>query len=157
MYPPVHENKPLTESFERLEMLWERYPKYHGMTTFSTLDALLEEHESYRTDFEEDIRQEYLDNRYDRFLVQLSWQDLPYRYATKRLIEREGAFLENPYLKEFMSQFEGLDTEHKAFFLLSLTSRSIVLLTSFIFSLFFSRSRYFSTSRSFLSLSFSIR
>ena len=51
MYPPIHEKPTNTYSFDRLRMLWERYPQYHEMTTFSTLDALLEEHESYQKDF----------------------------------------------------------------------------------------------------------
>ena len=44
MYPPIHERKPFSFSFKRLDMLWERYPQFHERTTFSTLDALLEEH-----------------------------------------------------------------------------------------------------------------
>ena len=82
LYPPVHEKTPLTFSFDRIEMLWERYPQYHEMAAFSTLDALLQDHESWQKDFE-DLRKEYEENQYDRFLVQLSWADLPYRYATK--------------------------------------------------------------------------
>ena len=53
MYPPIHEKKEQPLSYKRLDMLWERYPQFHEMTTFSTLDALLEEHESYRKDFDE--------------------------------------------------------------------------------------------------------
>ena len=82
LYPPVHEKTPLTFSFDRIEMLWERYPQYHEMAAFSTLDALLQDHESWQKDFG-DLRKEYEENQYDRFLVQLSWADLPYRYATK--------------------------------------------------------------------------
>ena len=85
LYPPVHEKTPLTFSFDRIEMLWERYPQYHEMAAFSTLDALLQDHESWQKDFG-DLRKEYEENQYDRFLVQLSWADLPYRYATKKLI-----------------------------------------------------------------------
>ena len=69
MYPPIHEKPTITYSFDRLRMLWERYPWYHEMTTFSTLDDLLEEHESYQKDFE-DLREEYISNDYERFLVQ---------------------------------------------------------------------------------------
>ena len=57
MYPPVHKRPPEASAFDRLQMLWERYPRYHEMTTFATLEALLEEHESYREDFE-DLREE---------------------------------------------------------------------------------------------------
>ena len=51
MYPPIHEKTARISSFERLDMLWDRYPRYHEKTTFSTLDDLLEEHASYQTDF----------------------------------------------------------------------------------------------------------
>ena len=70
MYPPVHERPEDIRSFDRLEMLWERYPRYHEMTTFSTMEALLSEHESWQEEFE-DVRREYDDNGYDRFLNQL--------------------------------------------------------------------------------------
>ena len=118
-YPPFHEKPPLSFSFDRLDMLWERYPQYHGMTTFSTFDALLEEHKSWRTDFEEagDLREEYEENRYDRFLVQLSWSDLPYRYETRKLIEHAGAREENPYVNAFLEQFADIDTGRKACFI----------------------------------------
>lgn len=87
LFPPIHEKIQTDYSFDRLEMLWERYPRYHDMSTFSTMDALLEEHTSWQEDFE-DVREEYESNHYERFLVQLSWADLPYRYATKKLIEK---------------------------------------------------------------------
>jgi len=87
LYPPIHEKIQTDYSFDRLEMLWERYPRYHDMSTFSTMDALLEEHTSWQEDFE-DVREEYESNHYERFLVQLSWADLPYRYATKKMIEK---------------------------------------------------------------------
>ena len=115
MYPPIHEKPTITYSFDRLRMLWERYPQYHEMTTFSTLDALLEEHESYQKDFE-DLREEYISNDYERFLVQLSWSDLSYRYATMKLIEND-EFSSNPYVDAFLSQFEDIDTDRKACFL----------------------------------------
>ena len=89
MYPPIHEKTARISSFERLDMLWDRYPRYHEKTTFSTLDDLLEEHASYQTDFA-DLRDEYVSNGYDRFLVQLSWSDLAYRQATRELIEAAG-------------------------------------------------------------------
>jgi hypothetical protein len=41
MYP-VHRKPAASFSFDRLDMLWERYPQYHERTTFSTLEALLE-------------------------------------------------------------------------------------------------------------------
>ena len=115
MYPPIHEKPTITYSFDRLSMLWERYPWYHEMTTFSTLDDLLEEHESYQKDFE-DLREEYISNDYERFLVQLSWSDLSYRYATMKLIEND-EFSSNPYVDAFLSQFEDIDTDRKACFL----------------------------------------
>ncbi len=116
MNPPIHEKPPENYSFDRLNMLWERYPKYHKMSAFSTLDALLTEHESYREDFE-GLRDEYLSNHYDRFLVQLSWADLPYRHATKGLVEEYDPFLANPYVEAFMGQFSGIDTKKNACFL----------------------------------------
>lgn len=115
MYPPIHEKPTITYSYDRLRMLWDRYPQYHEMTTFSTLDALLLEHESYQKDFE-DLREEYISNDYERFLVQLSWSDLSYRYATMKLIEND-EFSSNPYVDAFLSQFEDIDTDRKACFL----------------------------------------
>ena len=127
MYPPIHPKPPRISTFERLDMLWERYPQYHDRTTFSTLEALLEEHESYRKDFDE-LREEYEANDYERFLVQLSWADLSYRYETRKLIEEQSAlpepdagpaaaFAPNPYVEAFMEQFDGIDTDKKACFL----------------------------------------
>ena len=115
-YPPVHEKPEEDFSWERLLMLWEKYPQYHEPRTFATMEALLLEHESWRADFE-GLRQEYEDGQYDRFLVQLSWADLPYRYATKERIEAAGAERENPYVQAFMRQFAGIDTDRKACFL----------------------------------------
>ena len=86
MYPPIHEKPQITYSFDRLDMLWDRYPQFHEMSTFATLEELLTEHESYRKDFDE-LREEYESEGYDKFLVQLSWSDLPYRRATKEFIE----------------------------------------------------------------------
>ena len=97
-------------------MLWERYPQYHEKTVFSTLDELLEEHESYREDFE-DVREEYISGQYGRFLVQLSWADLAYRHEMGALIRRRGDFEENPYVLRFMEQFSDLDTGRNACFL----------------------------------------
>ena len=117
LYPPIHEKIVTDYSFKRLEMLWERYPQYHDMTTFSTMEALLEEHSSWQEDYE-DVQEEYESNHYERFLVQLSWADLPYRYAAKTLIEKTGqSDLKNPYVNAFMEQFTGIDTDHYACFL----------------------------------------
>lgn len=46
-YPPTHEKPSDDLSFDRLDMLWKRYPQYHERTTFSTMEELLEEHESW--------------------------------------------------------------------------------------------------------------
>lgn len=119
LYPPIHEKTPYTFSFERLDRLWDRYPQYHEMTTFSTMEQLLEEHPSWGEDFE-DLREEYEAGQYDRFLIQLSWADLPYRYATRKLIEVAGAdnsASANPYVAAFLEQFAELDTDRKACFL----------------------------------------
>ena len=116
MYP-VHKKPAASFSFDRLDMLWERYPQYHERTTFSTLEALLDEHESYRKDFDEEIRNEYVENGFDRFLVNLSWSDLAYRYETRKLIERIDIPDRNEYVDSFMEQFSSLDTDHKAGFL----------------------------------------
>ena len=116
MYPPFHEKPARITSFERLDLLWDRYPRYHEKTTFSTLDDLLEEHASYQTDFA-DLRDEYVSNGYDRFLVQLSWSDLAYRQAMRELIEAGGPFAPNPFVDAFMAQFRDLDTDKKACFL----------------------------------------
>ena len=116
MYP-IHEKPAVSFSFDRLDMLWERYPKYRERTTFSTLEALLEEHESYQRDFDDILREEYLKNDYGRFLVNLSWADLAYRHATKELIAGSGPFPKNSYVEAFMEQFNNIDTDHKACFL----------------------------------------
>lgn len=116
MYPPVHEKTIYPSSFERLDMLWDRYPQYHEMTVFTTLEDLLAEHESFQKDFE-DVREEYISNHYDRYLIRLSWEDLPYRYAARKLIEEKGAFEQNAYVKAFMEQFMHIDTDRKAVFL----------------------------------------
>ena len=119
MYPPIHTKPEAKYSFDRLNMLWNRYPQYRTMSTFATLDELLEEHESYRKDFD-DLREEYIEGNYDRFLIQLSWSDLPYRYATMNLIEEafpDAALQPNPYVDAFMEQFTDIDTDHKACFL----------------------------------------
>ena len=107
----------MTLSYDRLNMLWDRYPRYHEMTTFASLNTLLEDHASWNKDFEEGLREEYISKEYDQFLVQLSWSDLPYRYASKSLIEKAGSFAVNPYVCAFMEQFEQLDTDRKACFL----------------------------------------
>ena len=116
MNPLIHPKPPVSFSFDRLEMLWERYPQYHEMTTFSTMEELLPEHESWKTDFE-DLRGEYDAGAYDRFLVQLALTDLPYRHAAMDLIRKDGPLAANPYVAAFMEQFAGLDTDRKACFL----------------------------------------
>lgn len=125
-YPKIHKvPDPLVPpDFSRLDMLWERYPRYHDMQTFATLERLLEEHESYLEDFDDEIRAEYVANDYDRFLVRLSWDDLPYRQATRKLIEaaenRSSSTqksVNNSYVTRFMDQFRGWDTDHKAYFI----------------------------------------
>ena len=97
-------------------MLWERYPQYREMSPFSSLDALLEEHESWQKDFD-GLRDEYVSNDYDRFLVQLAWSDLPYRHATKELVKASDPFVPSPYVTAFMKQFAEYDTDRKACFL----------------------------------------
>ena len=116
MYPPVHHKPEPSFSYDRLNMLWDRYPHYHTMSTFASLDELLDDHESYRKDFD-DLKEEYLDNEYEHFLVNLSWADLPYRYATKEQIELAGPISSNPYVEAFLAQFQDLDTDKKACFL----------------------------------------
>ena len=116
MAPPVHPREKEKLSFDRLSLLWDRYPRYHERRTFTSLEALLEEHASYRKDFE-DVREEYEADQLDRFLVRLSWDDLPYRQATRALIEKKGDLSPNPYVEAFMDQFRDLDTDRKACFL----------------------------------------
>ena len=53
MNPTIHDKPTYLFSYDRLDMLWSRYPQHHEMTTFTTLDSLLDEHESYRQDFED--------------------------------------------------------------------------------------------------------
>ena len=104
-------------------MLWERYPAYHERKTFTDLDGLLDRHASCREDFK-DLREEYEANHYENFLVQLSWSDLAFRYATRDRILKREKFLnpghsipENPYVKAFMDQFSDLSTDRTAYFL----------------------------------------
>lgn len=116
LYPIIHKRPQVSDSFERLDMLWERCPQYRERTVFSSMEELLAEHESWQKDFE-DVREEYESGQYERFLVRLSWSDLPYRYATKQLIEGSPALAENPYVEAFMEQFRDIDTDYKACFL----------------------------------------
>jgi hypothetical protein len=116
MYP-IHKKPTASYSFDRLDMLWERYPQYHERTTFGSLEDILEEHESYQKDFDDELRDEYLGNNYDHFLVNLSWSDLAYRYATKELITASPSIPANSYVESFMEQFSHLDTDHNACFL----------------------------------------
>ncbi|MBO5521727.1 MAG: hypothetical protein J5973_08650, partial [Eubacterium sp.] len=116
MYPTIHDRPSDPLSFERLDMLWEKYTQYRSMEPFSTLDALLEEHPSWQTDFEE-FRDEYTTGNYEQFLIQLSWADLPYRKATQELIRQSALPASNPYAEAFMEQFASLDTDRQAFFL----------------------------------------
>ncbi len=114
---PVHEKPNESYTFDRLDMLWEKYPQYHEKTVFSSLDQLLAEHESFRDGFDE-LREEYIANDYDRFLVQLSLNDLPYRYAAKEcIIKAELPKEENPYVTAFLDQFSEYNSDHDACFL----------------------------------------
>ena len=126
---PIHKEKITPNTFERLEMLWEKYPQFHEKVLFTSLDGLLAEHDSYAEGFDE-VRQEYLDNGYDRFLIQLGWSDLPYRMATKELIESSEPMLRNRYVDDFMAQFRDLNTDDKAYFLFpeSFVSQYFVIL-----------------------------
>ena len=82
-YPPIHEKPAENFTFDRLDLLWDRYPQHHEIKTFTTLEALLEEHASYRDRLDEALKEEYVSKGYERFLIQLSWSDLPYRHAAK--------------------------------------------------------------------------
>ena len=112
----IHNRPAFSYDFERLNMLWEKYPQYHEKATFATMEELIPEHESWQEDFES-LREEYMAGGYDRFLIQLSWSDLAYRYETGKLIEKAGPLPENAYVARFMAQFEGLDTAHYACFI----------------------------------------
>ncbi len=113
----IHPKPEYTFSFDRLNMLWQKHPKYHEKTVFSSLEQLLAEHESFGKDFDDELKKEYIENDYDRFLVQLSLNDLTYRYETMKLIEKHGTYKENPYVKAFLDQFAHLDTDHDACFI----------------------------------------
>ena len=119
MYPNIHEvSDPLIPAdFTRLFDLWERYPKYREMKPSVTLESLLEEHESCREDFDEELQKEYADEGLERFLVPLAWTDLPYRKATAELINDRETRKENQYVRSFIDQFKGWDTDRKAYFL----------------------------------------
>ena len=115
MYPPIHIKPESEYSFDRLNMLWDKYPNHHERTTFATLDEMLDEHESYRKDFD-DVKEEYLENGYEAFFIQLSWDDLAYRYATMEML-RDAPVRSNAFVDAFMEQFSGFDTDHKAYFI----------------------------------------
>ena len=83
-------------------MLWDRYPQYHERTNFAVMEDLLPEHDSWQEELEP-LREEYAENEYDRFLIQLSWADLPYRYAAKQVIEEAGPLASNPYVDAFVN------------------------------------------------------
>ncbi len=114
---PIHEKIVFPDSFERLEMLWDKYPQFHDPVVFTTLDELLNEHESYQKDFDDDLRKEYESEGFSRFLIRLSWEDLSYRFATKELIEKSRPLKLNEFVEGFMSQFSDIDTDHKAAFI----------------------------------------
>jgi len=80
---------------------------------------LLEEHESYQKDFTDELQKEYTDNNYEMFNIQLSWNDLPYRYETRQIIEKYGISYKNKYVYEFISQFKDCDYENNAYFIFS--------------------------------------
>ena len=131
MYPPIHPKPEASYTFDRLDMLWDRYPQYHDMSVFAAINDLLAEHESYRKDLEggEELLEEYRAKGYERFLVQLSWSDLAYRHATGELIRaalrtgqpeqtgKDAGRPGDPYVQAFMSQFANIDTDRKACFL----------------------------------------
>ncbi|MCR5794617.1 MAG: hypothetical protein K6G61_04635 [Solobacterium sp.] len=106
----------MPDTFDRLDMLWERYPRYHEKTVFTDLEQLLAEHASFQADFE-GLEEDYKAERCDEFLIQLALSDLPYRYATKEIIESCGLPEENRYVNAFMEQFADIDTDQNACFL----------------------------------------
>lgn len=128
-YPPVHEKPAENFTFDRLDLLWDRYPQHHEIKTFTTLEALLEEHASYRERLDEALKEEYVNKGYERFLIQLSWSDLPCRHAAKMCIEQAPPCTPNRYVQEFLTQFKDIDTTRKACFLFpeSFVSRFFVL------------------------------
>lgn len=97
MYPNIHDvpNPLIPTDFTRLLDLWERYPRYREMKPSITLESLLEEHESCREDFDEELQKEYADEGMEQFFVPLAWTDLPYRKATAALIDDDGIRKEN--------------------------------------------------------------
>ncbi|MBR4445317.1 MAG: hypothetical protein IKS37_05430 [Solobacterium sp.] len=112
----VHEKTEYSFSFERLKMLYERYPQYHVKHPFTTLDALLDEHPRYQETIAQ-VQDEYMENGYEQFLVRLGLDDLPYRYETMKKIEAHGPFEMNPYVRDFLQQFEDLNTDTDACFI----------------------------------------
>ena len=54
---PVHTKKEAPSTFDRLEMLWGKYPHFHEKALFTSLDDLLAQHESYAEGFDE-VREE---------------------------------------------------------------------------------------------------
>ncbi len=97
--------------------LWDKYPEHHEISTFATLDSILEEHDSYRKDFDDEVRAEYIEKGYEAFLIKLSWDDLPYRYKTMELLSSAPEIPRNSYVDAFLSQFSDIDTDHKAYFI----------------------------------------
>lgn len=115
---PVHTKpKPVDDQdFSRLEKLWANYKRDRSCTTFTTLEQLLEDHPSYQDGFPE-AEEEFRKNHYEKFFVQLSWSDLPYRWNTKQLLQKHAPIHANPLVTEFMKQFEEIDTDQEAAFI----------------------------------------
>ncbi len=107
----------MPDSFERLDMLWEKYPQFRQKQPRPCLDNLLAEHESWQEEFTDDLRLAYEEDHDDEFLVPLSRNDLSFRMETRRLIEQAPQMPDNPFVSSFLEQFSLVDTSRKAAFL----------------------------------------
>lgn len=116
-YPRTHKKPAAVTSFARLDMLWERYPQFREKKPLPSMEALIQEHESWQEDCTEDIRSEFEAGNCGEFLVPLSRDDLFYRMETRRRIEETPPPAENRFVSAFLDQFAEIDTDKKAAFL----------------------------------------
>ena len=91
MYPMIHKQPVPDHSFERLDQLWERYPKYHEMKTFSTMEELLAEHESWQEALKQrqelDLKKQKLCGENDVRLIEWPYDLDPTVSNLKRILE----------------------------------------------------------------------
>ena len=119
MKPAVHlKPDPVNDmDYTRLNKLWAGNLRVRDMTIFTTLDSILSDHESFQKDLSDEDRAEFLLKGYEKFFVQLSWSDLPYRKKTMELLLAHAPIHTNPLVSAFMSQFAEIDSDKETAFI----------------------------------------